>query len=531
MGEEIMIESIVLKNYRQFKTLEVNCNKDKNIFIGDNGAGKSTILEALKFVLSGSFSGIGKIGIHNLFNCKVIDDYLAAYLDDKDTELPIIMVEVYLDAQNEKVKDIFKLEGKHNSKNQKLYGMRLLIELDEDYRADFYSCLEDNQNVFPFEYYTIRYSTFSDETYNSFKKPFKYKWEFINTSEINVEIALKHYVTHIFESVTEEGDRARIFNGLRTKSKEYIGELYSKNRIKEGEYRIDVDGVYSSDICNFLTVKKDNIDINSLGQGEKLLLSLFKYEETQDIDVLLIEEPENHLSFSNMQLLIQLLQNLTCAQSFLSTHSNMVATKLELRKCFILSNNKITKLNQLDRDTEKFFVKLTNQNVLNFILSSKVILVEGAAEYILIDDMYKKFTDNNSSLYDDKITLISCNGLSFERYLAISTLIDNKVAVITDNDHDYNHKVLEKYSGYDVNFIKAFSDENNDRYTFEVCLFNDNQEWLETNKISSSEDIQAFLLNQKAEAAYRISSKLSCENESKFIIPKYIKEAFEWIKE
>ena len=64
-----------------------------------------------------------------------------------------------------------------------------------------------------------------------------------------------------------------------------------------------------------------------------------------------------------------------------------------------------------------------------------------------------------------------------------------------------------------------------------MCLFNDNQEWLKKNRISRSEDIQSFLLNQKAEAAYRISSKLSCENESRFIIPKYIKEAFEWIKE
>ena len=104
--------------------------------------------------------------------------------------------------------------------------------------------------------------------------------------------------------------------------------------------------------------------------------------------------------------------------------------------------------------------------------------------------------------------------MSFERYLAISNLIKNKVAVITDNDHDYNHKVIEKYRAYETNFIKAFSDENNDRYTFEVCLFNDNQEWLEKNRISRSEDIQSFLLNQKAEAAYRISSKLSCENES-----------------
>lgn len=526
-----MIERVILKNYLQFEELEFNCNLNRNIFIGDNGAGKSTILEAIRLVLSGSFSGISKVGIHNLFNCNTIENFLSAYLDNKEAELPIILVEVYLDSHSDKVKDIFKLEGKHNSKNRNLYGMRLVIELDEDYRQDFYNCLDGNQKIFPFEYYTVRYSTFSDEPYNSFKKPFKYNWEFINTSEINVEIALKHYVAHIFESVTEEGDRARIFNGLRTKSKEYIGELYNENKIKEGEYRIDVDGVYSSDICNFLTVKKDNIDINSLGQGEKLLLSLFKYEATQDIDVLLIEEPENHLSFGNMQLLIQLLEKLTCAQCFLSTHSNMIATKLELSNSFILGNNKITKLNQLDKDTEKFFVKLTNQNVLNFILSSKVILVEGAAEYILIDDMYNYFTDNSSSLYDDKITLISCNGLSFERYLAISNLIKNKVAVITDNDHDYNHKVIEKYRAYDTNFIKAFSDENNDRYTFEVCLFNDNQEWLEKNRISRSEDIQSFLLNQKAEAAYRISSKLSCENESEFIIPKYIKEAFEWIKE
>lgn len=526
-----MIERVILKNYRQFEELEFNCNLNRNIFIGDNGAGKSTILEAIRLVLSGSFSGISKVGIHNLFNCNTIENFLSAYLDNKEAELPIILVEVYLDSHSDKVKDIFKLEGKHNSKNRNLYGMRLVIELDEDYRQDFYNCLDGNQKIFPFEYYTVRYSTFSDEPYNSFKKPFKYNWEFINTSEINVEIALKHYVAHISESVTEEGDRARIFNGLRTKSKEYIGELYNENKIKEGEYRIDVDGVYSSDICNFLTVKKDNIDINSLGQGEKLLLSLFKYEATQDIDVLLIEEPENHLSFGNMQLLIQLLEKLTCAQCFLSTHSNMIATKLELSNSFILGNNKITKLNQLDKDTEKFFVKLTNQNVLNFILSSKVILVEGAAEYILIDDMYNYFTDNSSSLYDDKITLISCNGLSFERYLAISNLIKNKVAVITDNDHDYNHKVIEKYRAYDTNFIKAFSDENNDRYTFEVCLFNDNQEWLEKNRISRSEDIQSFLLNQKAEAAYRISSKLSCENESEFIIPKYIKEAFEWIKE
>ena len=37
-----MIERVILKNYRQFEELEFNCNLNRNIFIGDNGAGKST---------------------------------------------------------------------------------------------------------------------------------------------------------------------------------------------------------------------------------------------------------------------------------------------------------------------------------------------------------------------------------------------------------------------------------------------------------------------------------------------------------
>ena len=104
-----MIERVILKNYRQFEELEFNCNLNRNIFIGDNGAGKSTILEAIRLVLSGSFSGISKVGIHNLFNCNTIENFLSAYLDNKEAELPIILVEVYLDSHSDKVKDIFKL--------------------------------------------------------------------------------------------------------------------------------------------------------------------------------------------------------------------------------------------------------------------------------------------------------------------------------------------------------------------------------------------------------------------------------------
>ncbi|WP_350636635.1 TOPRIM nucleotidyl transferase/hydrolase domain-containing protein, partial [Pseudoalteromonas sp. GW168-MNA-CIBAN-0100] len=59
----------------------------------------------------------------------------------------------------------------------------------------------------------------------------------------------------------------------------------------------------------------------------------------------------------------------------------------------------------MPEDTAKFFMKAPDNNVLEFILSAKVILVEGDAEYILLDSFYSLVTD--SSLEADDIHVIS----------------------------------------------------------------------------------------------------------------------------
>ena len=41
------IESIELKNYRNYETLSLNFDKGTNIFYGDNAQGKTNILEAV----------------------------------------------------------------------------------------------------------------------------------------------------------------------------------------------------------------------------------------------------------------------------------------------------------------------------------------------------------------------------------------------------------------------------------------------------------------------------------------------------
>lgn len=47
----MLVESLRLINFKKFKDHTFDFNDDVNIFVGDNNAGKSTVLEALEIVL------------------------------------------------------------------------------------------------------------------------------------------------------------------------------------------------------------------------------------------------------------------------------------------------------------------------------------------------------------------------------------------------------------------------------------------------------------------------------------------------
>ena len=51
------IEKITIQNYRCFKNLEIRFTNGVNILIGKNGTGKSTIINALRHIMSFLFAG------------------------------------------------------------------------------------------------------------------------------------------------------------------------------------------------------------------------------------------------------------------------------------------------------------------------------------------------------------------------------------------------------------------------------------------------------------------------------------------
>ena len=86
------ITKIRLLNFKKFERFEVKFDPKLSLLIGDNEAGKSTILTAIDLAISGSRNKVETIGLEHLFNVEVITSFLKT--DRKIENLPILFVEL-----------------------------------------------------------------------------------------------------------------------------------------------------------------------------------------------------------------------------------------------------------------------------------------------------------------------------------------------------------------------------------------------------------------------------------------------------
>ena len=291
-----------------------------------------------------------------------------------------------------------------------------------------------------------------------------------------------------------------------------------------------IKDTFDDNIETGINLEENNVPIENKGTGKQCFIKteLALNNAINEIDSVLIEEPETHLSYMNMLKLIEIIKGTQNRQLFISTHSDLISTRLNLKKCILmnsLSDNPIS-LSGLTTETAKFFMKAPDNNMLQFVLSNKVILVEGDAEFILMEAMFKKTTGKEFA--DSGIGVIAVDGKCFKRYLEIAKLVNIKVAVITDNDYDYNSNIVENYRDYIAENIMVFSDDNDTKNTFEVCVYNDNKEMLnkEFHNLIKNTPL-GYMLANKTEAAFRILEA----HANDLVVPLYIQKAIKWIED
>ena len=93
------LKQIIIQNFKSLRNLKIQFNNGLNILVGDNEAGKSTILEAIHLALTGIYCGRnikGEISQY-LFNNEVVEEYLKSLKSGNPCEPPKIMMEVYFE--------------------------------------------------------------------------------------------------------------------------------------------------------------------------------------------------------------------------------------------------------------------------------------------------------------------------------------------------------------------------------------------------------------------------------------------------
>ena len=114
----MFISKVKLQNFRRFRNIEIRFNRGRNILVGDNESGKSSILQAIDLCARGSRHRVEEIGVETLLNVAAVSEFMAG--NKRIENLPKLFVELYLaDIVDE------GLEGNENSDNVVANGVRL----------------------------------------------------------------------------------------------------------------------------------------------------------------------------------------------------------------------------------------------------------------------------------------------------------------------------------------------------------------------------------------------------------------------
>lgn len=547
----MFIKEIIIENFKCFEgKFNIDLNKSLNIIVGDNEAGKSTILEAIHLALSGWIYGkyLKTELTQSLFNNKVVNNYLESLRKDNPLTPPNILIELFFEIEDDSLKATF--EGSGNSLKQKACGIQLKISFNEKYQGEYNILLESSDEIssLPIEYYDFSWSSFARDDRLT-PKTIPFKSALIDSANSRYQTGSDIYISRIIRDFLSDEHKVNISQAHRKLKDSFaqndvikqVNKEIEQKKISDKKVILSVDmstkTAWETSIITYL----DDIPFSYIGRGEQCLVKTklaLSHKKSQEANILLLEEPENHLSYAKLNKLIKHIKdNHEEKQLIISTHSSFVANKLGLGSLILLNTDKSTnkrnetRIKDLDEGTKKYFEKLAGFDTLRLILCRKAILVEGPSDELIVQKAYMCQKIGKLPI-EDEVDVISV-GTSFLRFLEIAEKIKKPVVVVTDNDRDYKNKVQKKYQPFEsCSTIKICADSNNSLNTLEPQIVEANKNQLNTLRkileIKNEEhpdeiSIIDYMRKNKTDCALKI---FDTDKDIKF--PQYILDAISW---
>lgn len=533
----LKISKLKIINYKLFQNVIIEMNDTMNIFVGENDSGKTTILEALSMVLTGKIGGSNIANRVNLdwFNTNVRKGFIEAIKAGNTPALPTIEIEAYFSAPDKDEISTKVYKGTNNSLHEDTEGVKVEILFDTQYSTVYKQLLSDGKiKDIPIEYYKVNFRSFAIPEY--YAQTTAKKVACIDTTKRDYGPVLSRFVSGSINEYLTEEDMTELRHAYRANRHEFTDNQAVKRLNEKLQQSHSFDGkvitlnLRESGIDEWkgdMSISLDGIPLENSGLGTQ---NMFKSEifllQNSDVDILIIEEPENNLSYANMSVLISKLSESKEKQLFISTHSSFVANKLGLQYLHLVANNGIIPFKMLSQDTYDYFLKLPGYNTLRILLANHAILVEGPADELIVQRAY---IDNyGKQPIEAGIDVVTVDSLAFQRYCELSSLIKKPITIVTDNDGNVQ-KVKERYKKYGE-LVTLCVESDNSLNTLEPSVLAVNLDNFEESKVivyygkdiesRDIESIKNFMLGNKTEWSMRV---LTSKKRIKY--PTYILEA------
>lgn len=533
------IKKLFIKNYKSIENMVIELNGDVNIFVGENDSGKSTILEALSIITTSRLNGFSfeKQIKANMFNQSIREKYIDSLVNGQCiASPPQIIIEAYLDIEDQ------TYAGSNNELREDCPGIRMELSLNVEYETAYKKMLK-NREIYdiPVELYAVSYHYFSSE-------PVVYRFApvkavFIDTTRKDYSYMMDRFVSDnisTYLNLREQTDLSTAYRKSRHSFQEnnivkQLNDLVRKNvKMNNKEVTIDLRENEVEEWKHQMSIMVENIPFENLGFGTQnaIKIELAIKNSKEQIDLVLMEEPENNLSYTNMVKLVKHVLESKGKQVFISTHSSYIANKLDLGKLFLLRDGNIKPMSELSEDTKNYFIKLPGYDTLRVILAEKVILVEGPTDDLIIQRAY---LDKYGKLpIAHGIDIIVVDSLAFKRYCDIAVMMNKKIVIVTDNDGNIQKNIIDKYGEYmKKNNLVFFYELDETLNTIEPSVLavncvdgkpsDDFKEAISKKGSMKSKDMQDilhFMKNNKAEWALRVF-----DSNKKINYPEYINNA------
>jgi putative ATP-dependent endonuclease of OLD family len=467
------VKSIKLVNFKKFRDEHFEFNDDINIFVGDNAAGKSTILEALEIALNYNHRGkpFNSEFSPDLFNRDAVSLFLAS--DKTSKHLPKLIIEAYIDG-------VPDYRGANNSLKADTEGVVVQACFDASLEPVYESYLLTNPKItsIPIEFYKLDWFDFAWNPIKHIAK--KFKTLYIDPTRIHPTMGKNQYISSILNTALAKEELVKLTLNYRENLQVFnnAGEvktinanLDAGNLITDSKLTIAASTLPAGSIQTGLQLEVDDVPFHFIGKGEQsnIQIKLAIHNKSHDIDLVMMEEPENHLSHSNLSKLVHYIESHRGnKQLLLTTHSSYVLNKLSINKICLMQTG-YKRLHKLDPDVVKTLKRLPGYDTLRVALSSKVILVEGPSDELVLKKIYQR--KHGRLPEHDGIDIVVVRGVGFKTFIEIGKEIGTKIHVLRDNDGDYQSNIEQERLEY-VAFpnVELFSSANNEEFSLEPAM-------------------------------------------------------------